>query len=69
MIADKAYSSRSFRAYLRRRGIGATIPEKNDQAKHRHNRGRRGVRPPGFDAEAVAIPIIESVDRTGVSIG
>ncbi|WP_412074714.1 transposase [Streptomyces xanthophaeus] len=31
VIADKAYSSRGFRAYLRRRGIGHTIPERNDQ--------------------------------------
>ncbi|MGN9757279.1 IS5 family transposase [Streptomyces sp. SD31] len=49
VIADKAYSSRGFRAYLRRRGIGHTIPEKNDQRKHRRIRGRRGGRPPGFD--------------------
>jgi hypothetical protein len=31
VIADKAYSSRGFRAYLRRRGIAHTIPEKQDQ--------------------------------------
>ncbi|CAM5414690.1 Transposase DDE domain protein OS=Streptomyces lavendulae subsp. lavendulae OX=58340 GN=SLAV_39525 PE=4 SV=1 [Streptomyces lavendulae subsp. lavendulae] len=37
VIADKAYSSRGFRAYLRRRGIGHTIPEKNDQKMHRRN--------------------------------
>ncbi|MFJ2195323.1 IS5 family transposase [Streptomyces violaceusniger] len=51
VIADKAYSSRGFRAYLRRRGIAHTIPEKTDQRRHRHNRGRRGGRPPGFDRE------------------
>ncbi|MDQ0578537.1 transposase [Streptomyces rishiriensis] len=51
MIADKAYSSRGFRAYLRRRGIVHTIPEKNDQKMHRRNRGRRGGRPTGFDGE------------------
>lgn len=51
MIADKAYSSRGFRAYLRRRGIESTIPEKNDQKRHRRNRGRRGGRPTGFDSE------------------
>ncbi|WP_435885777.1 hypothetical protein [Streptomyces lydicus] len=28
MIADEAYSSRGFRAYLRKRGIGHTIPER-----------------------------------------
>nr|WP_107050671.1 IS5 family transposase [Streptomyces sp. NRRL F-2580] len=51
VIADKAYSSRGFRAYLRRRGIGHTIPEKRDQKRHRHNRGRRGGRPTGFDSK------------------
>ncbi|ATZ29429.1 Transposase DDE domain protein [Streptomyces lavendulae subsp. lavendulae] len=50
VIADKAYSSRGFRAYLRRRGIGHTIPEKNDQKMHRRNRGRRGGRPTAFDS-------------------
>ncbi|WP_372462113.1 IS5 family transposase [Streptomyces endocoffeicus] len=49
VVADKAYSSRGFRAYLRRRGIACTIPEKNDQQRHRHNRGRHGGRPPAFD--------------------
>ncbi|SCK13964.1 Transposase [Streptomyces sp. ScaeMP-e48] len=51
VVADKAYSSRVFRAYLRRRGIIATIPEKDDQKKHRRNRGSHGGRPPGFDRE------------------
>ncbi|MEV6686673.1 IS5 family transposase [Streptomyces sp. NPDC051130] len=51
LIADKAYSSRGFRAYLRQRGIGHTIPEKNDQKQHRRNRGRRGGRPTGFNSE------------------
>nr|WP_142147773.1 IS5 family transposase [Streptomyces sp. SLBN-31] len=51
VIADKAYSSRGFRAYLRQRGIGQTIPEKTDQQRHRHNRGRRGGRPPAFDRQ------------------
>ncbi|MGJ5832021.1 IS5 family transposase [Streptomyces ossamyceticus] len=51
VIADKAYSSRGFRAYLRRRGIACTIPEKNDQQRHRHNRGRHGGRPPTFDRQ------------------
>ena len=50
MLADKAYSSRANRAYLRCRGIRATIPEKDDQAAHRRARGRRGGRPPKFDA-------------------
>jgi transposase len=48
--ADKAYSSRANRAYLRRRGIGCTIPPKADQIRHRKNRGTRGGRPPEFCA-------------------
>ena len=51
VIADKAYSSRGFRAYLCKRGIACTIPEKADQQQHRHNRGRRGGRPPAFDRQ------------------
>ncbi|MEU3441403.1 IS5 family transposase [Streptomyces griseoincarnatus] len=51
VIADKVYSSRGFRAYLRRRGIAHTIPEKADQRRHRLRRGSRGGRPPGFDRE------------------
>src|SRR4029453_6730352 len=46
VLADKAYSSRANRAYLRCRGIAATIPEKDDQAAHRRARGRQGRRPP-----------------------
>jgi hypothetical protein len=29
-VADKGYSARTFRAYLRRRGIKAPIPERTD---------------------------------------
>jgi len=47
--ADKAYSSRANRAYLRRRGIRCTIPEKRDQIANRKKRGSRGGRPPKFD--------------------
>lgn len=47
--ADKAYSSRAIRAYLRRRGIACTIPVPTDQARHRRRRGRHGGRPPAFD--------------------
>ena len=50
VLADKAYSSRANRALLRWRGIRATIPEKDDQAAHRRARGRKGGRPPAFDA-------------------
>ncbi|GGQ36743.1 IS5 family transposase [Streptomyces mutabilis] len=49
--ADKAYSNRRTRRYLRRRGIRHVIPEKSDQAVNRVRRGRAGGRPPGFDKE------------------
>src|SRR5829696_4987908 len=52
VLADKAYSSRANRALLRCRGIGAVIPEKDDQAAHRRARGRAGGRPPAFDRAA-----------------
>jgi transposase len=50
VLADKAYSSAANRAYLRRRGIACTIPEKADQVRNRKKRGRGGGRPPAFDA-------------------
>jgi transposase len=49
-MGDKAYSSAANRAYLRRRGIKAVIPVKEDQKDHRRRRGRSGGRPPAFDA-------------------
>lgn len=49
VLADKAYGSRGNRAYLRRRDIRCTIPEKTDQIRHRKNKGRAGGRPPAFD--------------------
>ncbi|MFJ8406333.1 IS5 family transposase [Streptomyces microflavus] len=51
VLADKAYTSRRNRRYLRRRGIPHTIPECLDQQRHRKNRGSRGGRPTGFDSE------------------
>ncbi|MET7370865.1 IS5 family transposase [Streptomyces sp. NPDC005566] len=47
--ADKAYASRKNRAYLRRRGIRCTIPNKADQARNRKKQGSSGGRPPKFD--------------------
>ncbi|WP_345639671.1 IS5 family transposase [Streptomyces tremellae] len=47
--ADKAYASRQNRAYLRRRGIRCTIPDKADQARNRRKLGSRGGRPQRFD--------------------
>lgn len=52
VLADKAYSSTANRAYLRRRGIKATIPVKDDQAAHRRKKGPKGGRPPTFDPAA-----------------
>ncbi|GAB2521041.1 hypothetical protein GCM10026982_55030 [Nocardiopsis aegyptia] len=45
--ADKAYSSKKIRAYLRRRKIKATTPEPADRVRHRKRKGRSGAaRPP-----------------------
>jgi transposase len=52
VLADKAYSPKANRALLRRRGIKATIPVKDDQAAHRLAKGRRAGRPPAFDRVA-----------------
>ncbi len=51
VAADKAYSSRANRAYLRRRRIRGVIPEKVDQAAHRKKKGSRGGRPVGHDPD------------------
>ena len=50
-MGDKAYSSAANRSYLRKRGIKAVTPVKEDQKNHRRNRGSQGGRPPAFDAE------------------
>jgi transposase len=49
VLADKASTSKANRAYLRRRGIKATIPSKTDQDAHRKAKGSAGGRPPAFD--------------------
>lgn len=50
-MGDKAYSSEANRAYLRRHGIQAVIPVKEDQKANRLERGSAGGGPPNFDAE------------------
>ena len=52
VLADKGYSSKAIRTYLRRRGIRATIPERRDQRANRARRGAKGGRPPVFDKTA-----------------
>ncbi|MFD9573471.1 IS5 family transposase [Streptomyces sp. NPDC059982] len=59
--ADRAYSSRAIRAYLRRRGIRTVIPEPSDQIANRKRRGARGGRPPLFDR--VRYKIRNTVER------
>ncbi|WP_225859656.1 transposase [Streptomyces albicerus] len=54
--ADKAYSNRTIRAYLRNRGIRHVIPEKKDHKAARLRRGSRAGRPPGFDKERYKEP-------------
>jgi putative transposase len=49
LLADKAYSHDSTRAYLRRHRIAHTIPQRSDQIMRRKAKGSNGDRPPGFD--------------------
>jgi len=51
VAADRAYSSKANRAYLRRRRITAVIPEKIDQQANRKNKGSAGERPVTSDKE------------------
>ncbi len=43
VMADKGYPSRANRAWLRERGIAATIPERDDQIAHRRKRRGRPI--------------------------
>ncbi|GAA2016845.1 hypothetical protein GCM10009799_51190 [Nocardiopsis rhodophaea] len=52
LAGDKAYSSTANRSILRSKGIGCTIPEREDQKANRRNRGSAGGRPPSFDRQA-----------------
>ena len=51
VLGDKGYSSKVIRAWLRRRGITHTIPERADQVRNRARRGSLGGRPPAVDRE------------------
>lgn len=42
-MADKGYPSKANRAWLRERGIAATIPERDDQIAHRRKRRGRPI--------------------------
>lgn len=53
VLGDKGYSSRAIRTWLRRRGIGHTIPERADQVRNRLRRGSRGGRPCGLRQTAL----------------
>lgn len=43
MLADKGCPSGANRAWLRARGIAATIPERDDQVAHRRNKPGRPI--------------------------
>ncbi len=43
VIADRGYPSRANRAWLRRHGIAATIPERDDQIAHRRKKPGRPI--------------------------
>ncbi|WP_428841812.1 IS5 family transposase [Gordonia polyisoprenivorans] len=52
VLADKAYCGRAHRENLRRRGIRAVIPQRDDQIAHRKTKGSDGGRPISLDKEA-----------------
>ena len=43
VLADKGYPSKANRAWLRSRGIAATIPERDDQIAHRRKKPGRPI--------------------------
>lgn len=43
VLADKGYPSKANRAWLRRHGIAATIPERDDQIAHRRKKPGRPI--------------------------
>ena len=43
LLADKGYPPKANRAWLRQRGIAATIPERDDQIAHRRRRKGRPI--------------------------
>lgn len=51
VLGNKGYSSKTIRAWLRRRGIPHTIPERADHVRNRARQGSRSGRPPAFDSE------------------
>ena len=51
-MADKAYSSKAIRRYLRERGIQCVIPEREDQKANRRRKGKAGGRPVTYDRDA-----------------
>ena len=51
VLADKAYSTRKIRRYLRGKGIKASIPEPVNQTNGRLAKGSKGGRPPKLDKE------------------
>lgn len=51
VAADRAYSSKANRDYLRRRRITAVIPDKKDQQANRKKKGSKGGRPITYDKQ------------------
>jgi hypothetical protein len=65
VLADKAYSSRANREYLRQRGITATIPIKVDQAENRRKKGRRADAHRHPSPRSTSVVTLWSVASTG----
>jgi hypothetical protein len=63
VIGDTSHGSKAIRAWLRRRGIAHTIPERADQIRNRLRRGGRGGRPPVFDRQEAYGVVADLVAR------
>lgn len=56
-MADKAYSSKAIRQYLRDRGIQCVIPEREDQKANRTRKGKAGgLRQARADLQIGSVP-------------
>jgi transposase len=69
VIADKGYSSKANRQMLARRGIKATIPERDDQLANRRRRRSAGGRPTGSTRVCTGCAMSSSGASTGSSSG
>ena len=69
LLADKAYCAREHRLKLTARGIKVVIPERDDQIRHRKNRGPTGGRPPPWTPSSTNAATSSNAPSTSTSNG